>query len=86
MAVVVLDAVAHVVLHTAFVVDPRHAEREYAVGDAEAFDQVVAVELGMLVVGIFDGGDYFLHGLEVFRFVGKTPTEVVEHFGCFHLP
>ena len=49
-----LYAVAHIVLHLAAVVDPRYAERVYAVGYAQAFDEVVTFKFGIFVVHIFN--------------------------------
>ena len=52
--VVMLYAVAHVVSDASVVVDPRHAESEYAVRYAQAFDKVIALEFGVLVIDILD--------------------------------
>ncbi len=82
--VIVLDAPSHVVAHLAFVVDPADTEREYPVGDAEAFNEIVALKLGILVVGILDGGDHLLHRLDILRLVGEATLEIGEYFCCFH--
>ena len=74
--VVVLDTIAHVVLYLALVVDPGYAEREYAVGNAEALDKVVALKFGMFVVLILDSGYHFFYGLQVFRLVGESALEI----------
>ncbi len=79
-----LDAVAHVVLDFALVIYPRYTERENAVGDAEAFDEVITLKFRVLVVFIFDSRHYLLHSLQVFRLIWKTTFQVVKNFGCFH--
>ena len=51
--IVELHAVADVVLHFAFVVEPCYAESDDAVGLDHAFYDFVAFEFGMLVVDFF---------------------------------
>ena len=82
--IVVLHTVAHVVVDLALVVDPRHAERENPVGNAKALDEIVALELGILVVNILDGAQHLVHCLDVLGLIGKTTLQVVNHFYCFH--
>ena len=52
--IVVLDAVAHIVVHLSFIVYPRHAERDDAVGQTKPLNQIVTFKFGMLVVDILD--------------------------------
>ena len=52
--IVVLDAVAHIVVHLSFVVYPRHAERDDAVWQTKPLNQIVAFKFGMLVVDILN--------------------------------
>ena len=54
--VVVLHAIAHIVLYATLVVHPRYTERENPVGYAQALNQIISFKLGMLIVGIFNGG------------------------------
>ena len=52
--IVVLDAVAHIGLNVALVVNPSHAELDDAIGYAETLYQVCTLKLGVLVVFFFD--------------------------------
>ena len=82
--IVVLHTVAHIVLHAPLIVDPRHTEREYAVGDAQTLYQIVAFELGMLIVDFLNRGNHFFHSLQVFRLVRKPAAQIVDNFSSFH--
>ena len=83
--IVVLDAIAHIVAHLTLVIDPGNTEAEDAIGNAESLYQVVALEFGVLVVGVLDGGQNLFNCLDVFRLVGEAATEVVDYIFCFHL-
>ena len=79
-----LNAIAHIVLNTALVVDPRYAEREYAVGHAKTLDEVIALKFRVFVVDVFNRHQYLFYCLQIFRLVGKAATQVVDYFFCFH--
>ena len=70
-SVVVLHTVSHVGLHVAFVIHPSDPELIDSVGDTQTLYQVRFVELRMLVVFLFDRGQYFFYRLMILRFVGK---------------
>ena len=80
-----LDAVAHVVVHLAFVVDPADAEGEDAVGDAKTLDEVFGLKLRVFVIDVLDGANDLFHGLEILRLVGESTAQVGHHFSCFHI-
>ena len=74
--VVELHAIADVVLYFAFVVDPGYAEGNDTVGFNHAFDDFVALELGVLVVHFFYREQYFFHCLQIFFFTGMLGFQV----------
>ena len=82
--VVMLHTITHIGAHPACIVDPRDAERIYAVGDTQAFEQVDALEVGILVVDVGDGRGHFLYGLKILRLVGKPAAEVFDKFFRIH--
>ena len=82
--VVVLHTIAHVGAHVAAIVGPRDAEGVDALRDAQALHEVDFVELGVLVVLLFDGGEHFFHSLVVLRLVGETCFERFEQFVGVH--
>ena len=69
--VVVLDAVTHISLHIAFVVDPVDTELNHSVWYTQTLDEVVAVEFRMFVVLLLNGPKYLGNGLDVLRLSGK---------------
>ena len=73
--VVELHTVADVVLYFALVVDPCHAEGNYAVRLNHAFDDFVALELGVLVVDVLYRHKHFFHCLQVLFFAGVLGFE-----------
>jgi hypothetical protein len=73
-----LHTITHVGLHVALVVGPRDAELIYAIRDAEAFDEVDLVELGVLVVLFFDGAEHLFDCLMILRFTGETALQVFQ--------
>ena len=83
--VVVLHTVAHVGLHATFVVGPCDAELVHAVGDAEALDEVGALEFGVLVVLFLDGSEYFFYSLVVLRLAWEALLQVFQYLLCVHL-
>ena len=82
--VVVLHAIAHVGADIAFVVRPRDAESVDTLRNAKALDEVDALKFGMLVVFLFDGGEYLFDGLVVLGFVGKSLFEFFQKVGSVH--
>ena len=82
--IVVLDAVAHIRLHVALVVNPVDAELYNAVGHTQTLDEVVAVELGVLVVLFLNGSKYLGNSLDILRLPGKFQLEFLDYFLCFH--
>ena len=64
--VVELHAVADIVLHFTFVVNPCDAEGYDAVGFDHALDNFVTLEFGMLVVDILNTHQDFPNGLQIF--------------------
>ena len=76
--VVVLYAVTSVYLYVAVIVNPCHTECEHAVGDAESLDKVVCLELGVLVVLLFNRVKHLLHCLEILRLVGESILQVLK--------
>ena len=60
-----LHAVAEVHLHLALVIDPGHAERDDALGFYEALDELGLLELGVLVIDLFNAHEHLAHGLQV---------------------
>ena len=76
--VVVLHTVAHIGLHVALVVGPRDAELIHAIGNAETFDEVHLIELGVFVVLFFDSAKHFFDRLMVLRLAGETALEVFQ--------
>ena len=53
-SVVVLDTVTHVRLDLSLIVHPSYTERENAIGDTKALDQVAFLKFRMLVVSFLD--------------------------------
>ena len=82
--VVVLHAVTHVGLDVALVVHPGDAELIDAIGDAKTLDQVYLVKLGVLVVGLLDGGKNFFYGLMVLGLVRKSAFQILKNFFRIH--
>ena len=78
--IIVLNAITHVGLYLAFIVNPCYAERDDAIGDAQALNEVGLFKFGMTVVLFFNCSKYLAHCLNVFRFIGKT---LLEAFYCF---
>ena len=78
--VVVLYAVAHVRLHVALVVHPCHTEGDDAVGDAQAFNEVGAVEFGVTVVLVLDCAEDLADGLYILRLVGEALLQTLHGF------
>lgn len=64
--IVELHAIAEVVLNLALIVNPCHTESYDAVGFNHSFDNLVAFELGMLVVDLFNRHEDFVYCLKVF--------------------
>ena len=60
-----LHAVAEVHLHLALVIDPWHAEGDDALGLHKALDELGLLELGVLVINVFDTHEHLAHGLQV---------------------
>ena len=83
--IVVLHAVAHVGAHAACIVHPRHAECVDSVGDAEAFQQVDAFEVGVTAVDVGYGVYNLFHRLQIFRLVGKPCPQILNKFFFVHV-
>ena len=83
-SVVVLDAVTHVGLNLALVVHPSHTELIYTIGNAEAFNQVHLLELGVLVVLFFDSAQHLFYCLMILRFIGEASFQIFQDFLCVH--
>ena len=60
-----LYAVAKVRLYFALVIDPRHAEGEDTIGFDHALHDLRLLELGVLIVHLFNRFQYFLYGLQI---------------------
>lgn len=67
--VVVLDAVTHVGLYVTLVVNPRNAELNNAIWNAEALNEVGLVKLWMLVVLLFNRWENLTNCLDVLRLI-----------------
>ena len=70
--VIMLHTIAHIGLHIALVVNPRHTERNDTIGYAKTLYKVCTVELGVTVVLFFNCTEYLAHCLDVFRLVGEA--------------
>ena len=73
--VVELHAVTQVHLYFTFIVYPRHLECKDAVWFNQSLNQRSSFKLWMLVVDIFNGMQYFLYSLQVFRFTRMLSFE-----------
>ena len=82
--IVVLDAIAHVGLYVALVVNPVDAELNDTVGDAQPLNEIGAVKLRMFVVLFLDGTKYLADGLDILGLVGETLLQASYYFCCFH--
>ena len=82
--VVVLDAVAHVGLHLAFVVNPCNAELDNSVRNAKSFDEVGFLKFRVFVVLLFYGREYLAYGLDVFRLIGESAFKILYDLCCIH--
>ena len=78
-SVVELHAVADVVLHFAFVVDPGHAESDDAVGLDHALDDFCFFKFRMLVVDVLYADEDFLDCLKILLFTRMLGFQVVEN-------
>ena len=79
-----LDAVAEVRLDLALVVHPGDPEREDAVRLDHPLDDLRLLELGVLVVHLFDGFEDFLHGLEILFLKRVLGLELRHDVLCSH--
>ena len=61
-----LYTVAEVDLHFTSVIDPRNTEGDDSFRFNESFEERYLLELGMLVINIFDTDEHFLDGLQIF--------------------
>ena len=82
--IVVLDAVPHVSLYVALVINPVDAELNDAIGDAQPLNKIGAVELRVFVVLFLDRSEHLAHGLDILGLVGKTLLQASYYFCCFH--
>ena len=82
--IVVLHAVAHVRLYVTLIVHPVYTELIDTVGDTETLDEIHLLELGVLVVLLFNGAEDFFHCLMIFRLVGESLLQILQYFFCFH--
>ena len=79
-----LYAIADVHLHFAVVIDPRHTESRDALWLDKTLDELSLLELGMLVVHVFDGFKHFFHGLQKFRLTWMLAFQVLDDLLNFH--
>ena len=82
--VVVLDAVTHVGLHIAFVVDPVYAELDDAIRNTKALDEVGPVKFGVLVVFILNGSQNLADSLDILRLIWKSSLKIFHNIRSFH--
>ena len=73
--VVELYAVTQVYLYLTFIVYPGHFECKDAVWFNQSLDERSLFKFWMLVVDIFNGVQYFLYSLQVFRFTRMLSFE-----------
>ena len=73
-----LHAVAHIGLHFALVVHPIYAKLVDAVGDAEALNEFGALELGMLIINVFNREEHFAHCLQVLFFTRMLCFQILQ--------
>ncbi len=79
-----LDAVAGVGLDLAAVVDPGDAESENAVRFHQTLYNLGFLKLRMLVIYLFNGFQYFLHGLQILLLQGILGLKACHDVSCFH--
>ncbi len=79
-----LDTVTGVGLDLAFIVNPGDAESKDAVRLYQTFHNLGFLELGMLVVNIFNRFQNLLNGLQVLFFEGVFGLQTCHDVGCFH--
>ena len=82
--VVVLYTVSHIGLHLTLVIHPCYAELIHSVGNAQAFNQVGFIKLGVLVVFFFNGSKYLFYSLVIFRLIGEASFQVFQNFFSVH--
>ena len=82
--IIVLNTVAHVILHLTLVINPRNAEREDAVRNTQTVNQIISFKFGILIIDIFNSGQHFFHCLDILRFIRETTFQIVDNFNCLH--
>ena len=78
--IVVLDTVAHVGLHVAFVVYPCDTELNESVGNAKTLDKIALLELRMLVILLFNGSEYLTDSLDILRLIRDSASQLFNIF------
>ena len=76
--VVELHAVAEVYVRVAAIVNPGHFEGKDAVGFYEPLDETHALELGMLVIDVFNREEHFAHCLQVLFFTRMLCFQILQ--------
>ena len=74
-----LYAVADVDLYLTLVVNPGHAESRDALGLDKALDNLCLLELGMLVIYIFNGDEHFSYCLQILCFAWMLVLQLLHN-------
>ena len=83
--VVMLDAVAHISLHVALVINPVNTELQDTVGYTQSLDEVRPVKFRVLIVLIFCGCQHLAYCLDILRLIWKSSLQTFHNICSFHL-
>ena len=75
--IVELHTIAEVRLNFTLIIHPRYAESKDTVRFNQTFYNFRFLELGMLIIDIFDGKKNFLYGLKILRLAGCFASKEV---------
>ena len=79
-----LNAIAEVDLYLALVVHPGHTEGDDAFGLDEALNDFGLLELGVLVVNVFDAVQHFADSLKILSFAWMLLLQTLHDFLYIH--